>query len=190
MELLKKLQNELKVPKNLHNSFGNYNYRNAETILEEVKKLLNGEATIVCSDEVVCVGDRNYVKATAILSDGKEEVFVTAFAREPESRKGMDESQITGATSSYARKYALNGLFAIDDVRDADHDDNRHIEAKPPKTAPKNDYPPDDRPWLSEKQLEQVIARLEAGEPILDDTFKAFRMKREYREKLNEYQPF
>jgi len=123
MELLNKIQKELKAPKNLRNTFGNYNYRSAESILDAVKPLLES-GTITCSDELVMIGTRFYVKATATLSDGKESISTTAFAREPELKKGMDESQITGATSSYARKYALNGLLAIDDVKDADSQDN------------------------------------------------------------------
>jgi len=119
MEILNKIQKELKCPKNQMNTFGNYKFRNCEDILEAVKPLL-GTATLVLNDEIVMIGDRYYVKATAILTDGNNKVSSTAFARESLDKKGMDVAQITGAASSYARKYALNGLFCIDDTKDAD----------------------------------------------------------------------
>ncbi len=124
MKKLNEIQQNLKAPKGQTNSFGKYKYRSCEDILEAVKPLL-GEATLIISDEIVMLGDRFYVKATATLKDGKEEISNTAYARESHDKKGMDESQITGATSSYARKYALNGLFLIDDTKDADTMDNR-----------------------------------------------------------------
>lgn len=123
MNKLAEIQQNLKAPKGQLNSFGGYKYRSCEDILEAVKPLL-GDFFLVITDEVVNIGDRYYVKATAVLKNEKEEYTTTAFAREPEIKKGMDESQITGATSSYARKYALNGLFAIDDTKDADTMDN------------------------------------------------------------------
>ena len=128
MDCLRSIQCELKAPKGQYNSFGKYSYRSCEDILEAVKPLLDKyKATVYITDEVVSVGDRIYVKATATFvdKDGKE-VSVSAFAREPVARKGMDEAQVTGATSSYARKYALNGLFLIDDNKDADTDENRN----------------------------------------------------------------
>lgn len=126
MDALIKIQSELKAPKSQYNSFGKYSYRNAEDILEAVKPLLSKyNATMYITDEVVEVGSRIYVKATVTLSDGKETITASAYAREPEDRKGMDASQITGATSSYARKYALNGLFAIDDTKDNDTNELR-----------------------------------------------------------------
>lgn len=135
---LLKIQSELKAPKNQRNSFGNYNYRSCEDILEAVKPLLKENGlTLTISDEVVNIGTHNYVKATARLkasNDNTEGISTTAFAREAETKKGMDDSQITGSTSSYARKYALNGLFAIDDTKDADSHDNR---SQAPKKAQK-----------------------------------------------------
>lgn len=126
MEALIRIQSELKAPKSQYNSFGKYSYRNAEDILEAVKPLLSKyNATMYITDEVVEVGSRIYVKATVTLSDGKETITASAYAREPEILKGMSESQITGATSSYARKYALNGLFAIDDTKDNDTNELR-----------------------------------------------------------------
>ena len=124
-ELMKKLravQAELKAPKNQKNTFGNYNYRSAEDILEAVKQLLNKyELTMIISDEVVNLGDRYYVKATATVNDDEgNHTKATGMAREAFDKKGMDDAQITGSASSYARKYALNGLFNIDDTKDAD----------------------------------------------------------------------
>ena len=115
------IQSELKAPKNQRNTFGNYNYRSAEDILEAVKPLLaKHECTMTISDTIVEVGGRVYVKATATFLDGDNMTEVCAFAREEETKKGMDAAQITGSASSYARKYALNGLFLIDDTKDPD----------------------------------------------------------------------
>lgn len=116
---LQQIQQELKVNKSHKNTFGNYNYRNCEDILEAVKPLL-GDSLLTISDTVVQIGERYYVKAEVIFTDDKTEVRVNAYARESEEKKGMDSAQITGAASSYARKYALNGLFLIDDSKDAD----------------------------------------------------------------------
>jgi len=121
MNKLLAIQIELKAPKDLQNKFGGYMYRSFESILESLKPVLaKHEAILIIADEVVPVGNRIYVKATATLKIGEEVVVVSAFAREEETKKGMDSSQITGAASSYARKYALNGLFLIDDTKDSD----------------------------------------------------------------------
>lgn len=120
------VQAELKAPKGQHNSFGKYDYRSAEDIIEAVKPLLKENGLFLnMSDEVVLVGDRYYIKATVKVVDvvTGESVQTSALAREAAQKKGMDESQVTGTASSYARKYALNGLFAIDDNRDADTDE-------------------------------------------------------------------
>ena len=120
---LKGIQSSLKAPKGQTNKFGGYAYRSAEDILTAVKPLLDEwNCTLVITDDVVEVGGRVYVKAAAVLADteGKYTIQANGFARESETRKGMDDSQITGSASSYARKYALNGLFAIDDTKDAD----------------------------------------------------------------------
>ena len=117
------IQSELKAPKTQYNNFGKYKYRNCEDILEALKPILaKNLAVVTVSDEVVPAGERFYVKATAKIVDAEsgESVETTAFAREEDSKKGMDGSQLTGSSSSYARKYALNGLFAIDDTKDAD----------------------------------------------------------------------
>lgn len=115
------VQNELKAPKNQYNNFGEFYYRNAEDILNAVKPLLLKRGMyIILNDELIVQDQENYIKATATVSDGKNEISTTAYAREALAKKTMDSMQITGSASSYARKYALNGLFAIDDVKDAD----------------------------------------------------------------------
>ena len=119
------VQAELKAPKGQHNSFGKYDYRSAEDIIEAVKPLLKENGLfLTMSDDIVQIGDRYYVKATVSVTDivTGESVQTSALAREAAQKKGMDESQVTGTASSYARKYALNGLFAIDDTKDADTD--------------------------------------------------------------------
>lgn len=134
------IQSKLKAPKSQYNSFGKYSYRNCEDILEAVKPLLasNG-CTLIVSDTVEMIGDRYYIKATARLIDIEtgETAEASALAREEESKKGMDASQVTGATSSYARKYCLNGLFGIDDNKDADASIPAPTAKAQPKTAPK-----------------------------------------------------
>lgn len=142
---LMKIQTELKAPKNLYNSFGKYKYRNAEGICEAVKPFLKeNECALMLSDSIVEIGGRVYVKATAEIIDCEtgSDFKVSAFAREAESKKGMDESQVTGTASSYARKYALNGLFLLDDTKDADTDEH-HLESerKDEKTDPKKASP-------------------------------------------------
>lgn len=131
IEKLSKIQADLNAPKNLYNKFGKYSYRSAEGILESVKPMLKEYIlALTINDEIVEVGDRIYVKATATITDGENKSSTTAWAREPEDKKGMDASQITGSTSSYARKYALNGLFCIDDNKDPDAT-NTHGEKEP-----------------------------------------------------------
>ena len=118
---LSQIQLKLKAPKNQHNSYGGFDYRSCEDIYEAAKPLLaEYELTLIMSDELVMIGNRYYIKATAKLTNGIETIENVAYAREDETKKGMDGSQITGASSSYARKIALNGLFLIDDVRDSD----------------------------------------------------------------------
>lgn len=144
MKELVEIQHSLKAPKNQYNSFGKYKYRNAEDILEAVKPLLHEQGcSLTISDDIVAVGDRIYVKATATIinKDGLHHV-VTAFAREEDTKKGMDSAQVTGATSSYARKYALNGLFCIDDTKDADSDEVTALSKQTAiKTAPQQVAP-------------------------------------------------
>lgn len=135
-EKLMAVQQQLRAPKSQYNEFNKFNYRNAEDILEAVKPLLKEEGlTLILSDEMQYIGQRYYIKATATLSDGEDEVKATAYAREDESRAGMSESQVTGCSSSYARKYCLNGLFCIDDGKDSDSFNNRAV-AQPTQHQP------------------------------------------------------
>lgn len=137
-ESLFNIQQELKAPKSQHNDFGNFSYRSCEDILEAVKPLLKANnCVLTISDELVNIGERYYIKATATLSSVEEMggiISNSAYAREPAEKKGADLSQITGACSSYARKYALNGLFCIDDVKDSDTTNNGKKDAKATKT--------------------------------------------------------
>lgn len=159
MDALQKIQAELKAPKGQYNSFGKYAYRSAEDILEAVKPLLKkNKAELILSDEIVEVGGRIYVKATAMLNADGEKAVVNAYAREPEQKKGMDESQITGTASSYARKYALNGLFLIDDTKDADTDEYKHTQNNALQPAPKQSEqkPVDGNKKINRKTIETI----------------------------------
>lgn len=166
---LSKIQQELNAPKSQYNKFGKYAYRSCEDILEGLKRVL-GECVVTVSDDIVSVGNRIYVKATATISLAGESESTTAFAREEENKKGMDSAQLTGSTSSYARKYALNGLFLIDDNKDADSNER----AAQSNNAPNNSrssvaLTPDDRSWI-------VAARndIKALEQITDPNYKQF----------------
>lgn len=141
-EALIAIQKKLKAPKDLYNKFGNYKYRSAESILEAVKPLLaeNG-VLLTITDEIVMIGTRYYVKSTATAQKGNDTMCGIGYAREDDSKKGMDGSQVTGASSSYARKYALNGLFLIDDTKDADTDEYHNQQEKAPKQQPKPSQP-------------------------------------------------
>ena len=171
MEIYKKLsriQCELVATKGQYNNFGKYSYRSCEDILEAVKPLLDKyDVAIVIKDDIALVGDRFYVKATATLidSDTGETVEASAFARESADKKGMDSSQVTGATSSYARKYALNGLFAIDDNKDADATNTHGKETIKVNMTPA----------LSEAQLKRLYAignKAGIKKEVLDSTVK------------------
>ena len=138
-EKLLSVQNTLKAPKNQYNSFGKYNYRNCEDILEAVKPLCKEvKALVYLTDELVLIGERYYIKATARFIDveSTDVLNAVAYAREEETKKGMDGSQVTGASSSYARKYALNGLFDIDDTKDSDTTNTHGKEETTPEQKP------------------------------------------------------
>lgn len=150
------IQTELKAPKSQFNSFGKYHYRNCEDILEALKPLLKKyEATFFMSDEVVAIGNRIYIKATAKFIDGDIITTANGYAREDESKKGMDACQVSGAASSYARKYALNALFLIDDTKDSDstnthgQEDRRQEPAMPPANPPAHKHNPHEAAPLS-----------------------------------------
>lgn len=168
-EKLIDIQTELKAPKNQYNSFGKYNYRSCEDILEAVKPLLKKHnCLLTIMDEVVQVGERYYLKATAILMDKSGRKEATAFAREADSRSGMDTSQVTGTASSYARKYALNALFLIDDTKDADTDEDGKVTGKEEKTEK----------LATDKQIELLkkIAE-EQGKSLDEEVVKKWTMK-------------
>ena len=128
-----KVQSELKAPKNQFNKFGKFNYRSCEDILEGLKPLLSSYGLRQSiTDEIELIGERYYIRAIVKVTDGKDVEQVSAFAREPLTKKGMDDSQVTGTASSYARKYALNGMWLIDDTKDADTDEHKQVtQAKP-----------------------------------------------------------
>ena len=162
-EKLLAVQNELKAPKDKRNNFGGYNYRSCEGILEAVKPLLQEQGLMLTiKDEVVNIGDRYYVRATVLLDDisSNGEIAITALAREEEAKKGMDASQITGTASSYARKYALNGLFLIDDTKDADTDEfHRTTQENGQKTnvATQQNQPPAKKIALTQKIVDEKL---------------------------------
>jgi hypothetical protein len=175
---LVKIQNELKAPKSQFNAFGKYKYRNCEDILEALKPLLlKYNATLVVFDEIVLIGERYYVKATASFVCNNEGYFNTAYARESLDKKGMDDSQITGTASSYARKYALNGLFLIDDTKDADSMDNAKEETAPEKEW-YNDF---------DKHKEKMIERINKGEAvevIIESIESKYKLSKEVKSKI------
>ncbi len=168
LKLIANVQAELKAPKSQYNSFGRYNYRSAEDILEAVKPLLFKHGlTQTISDEVVETNTRHYIKSTVTVYLGDQSVSVSAFAREPESKKGMDESQITGTASSYARKYALNGMWCIDDTKDADTDEFRQQTDKQNngKANKKSEPVDDDRlPWDTDEDESEYLTKAEVAE--------------------------
>jgi hypothetical protein len=156
---LRRIQRELKAPKGQYNEFGKFHYRSCEDILEAVKPLL-GEAVLTLNDELVLIGNRYYIRATATLQTGELCITSTAYAREEETKKGMDASQITGSASSYARKYALNGMFLIDDAKDADTQDN---------TKPK----PEEKKAEEKKAKEKPLT----GQEVIDSLKKKLAVK-------------
>lgn len=181
-ETLSKIQMELKAPKGQFNSFGKYKYRSCEDIIEAVKPIANKyNSLVILSDELVNIGDRYYIKATVTLSDIEEEksISVSAYAREEESKRGMDGSQITGTASSYARKYALNGLFAIDDTKDSDAT-NTGEEAPKKKEVP-------DKAVKAQVSLKSIMEKaLEIhGEEVGKDIIKNYLTKYKYEKTSN-----
>ena len=184
IEKLAKIQKELKAPKGQFNSFGKYAYRNCEDILEAVKPLL-GDCALTLNDSIVQVGDRYYVKARATLLHGTDGIEAEAYAREALDKKGMDDAQITGAASSYARKYALNGLFCIDDTKDDDSDETPKTAKAPvaSKTAPtaranppvyKSDAIKEQE---AKKRIAMLIDKLDPGAELMKDSSKEDRAR-------------
>ena len=195
-EALSKIQKEMKAPKSQFNAFGKYKYRSCEDILEAVKPFLNGTVLYI-SDEMVLIGERYYLKATATLRNGDDAVSVTAYAREEIEKKGMDSSQITGAASSYARKYALNGLFLIDDTKDSDatNEHGKGAGDEKPKGSQveqlKGKLGGNDAadPYLTEAQAKDIIGQLRKakimGKALLSH-FKVSRLGELKESQLNE----
>tara|TARA_R110000822_G_scaffold5786_6_gene24740 strand:+ start:2670 stop:3221 length:552 start_codon:yes stop_codon:yes gene_type:complete len=175
MKKLQQIQAELKAPKNQRNDFGKYNYRSCEDILESVKPLLNKyECTLIITDEIKQLGEILFVESTVIISDGETEIKTTGQAGIDPNRKGMDIAQSFGSSSSYARKYALNGCFLIDDSKDADFT-NTH------EKTPLKEAETDQRKWLTESQFN---ATLKSTEVQAQKVLNSFKMKTEYKEKI------
>lgn len=174
-EKLIKVQNELKAPKNQRNNFGGYNYRSCEDILEAVKPILKENGlTLFITDDIVNVGDRYYIVAIATLIDIEtgEKITTQANARESEEKKGMDQSQITGTASSYARKYCLNGLFLIDDTKDADTNEYQKTTKAEPKTEGRK---------INLKELgilQQTIAKYNLTDERINEILKKYGYKK------------
>lgn len=161
------IQGKLKAPKNQFNNFGNYHYRSCEDILEAVKPLLLEQGLLLTiTDDIVVVGNRIYVKATVKVTDGKNEVTNTAFAREEETKKGMDGSQVTGSSSSYARKYALNGMFCIDDTKDSDVTCTHGKESTKDNDATNTHGKESTKEDKSQVMLQQALAEINAATSI------------------------
>jgi len=156
---LSQLQQDIKAPKNKKNTFGNYNYRSCEDVMHSFKEI-NKQYNFVLnvSDEIINVGDRYYIKAIATLSDGENYITSTGYAREDENKKGMDLSQLTGACSSYARKYALNGLFCLDDTKDADTDEFQNkSQNNQNESVFESTLPPQTKQFQFEEPSEELI---------------------------------
>ena len=178
---LVEIQTKIKAPKNLYNSFGKYKYRNAEGICEAVKPFLaEQKCALTLSDEIVEVGGRIYVQATATLHDTEtlEKISVSAMAREADEKKGMDESQITGTASSYARKYALNGLFLLDDTKDADSDEH-HTEVEEKKKQAEVEKQSSEIAKMKISKIKVVTIRKRCADDNVDEekVLKAYKIK-------------
>lgn len=182
MKELAIIQSALNVPKGQFNAFGKYKYRSCEDILAALKPLLKqNDCTLTISDDIMQVGNRFYIKATANLTNSNgEQATVTAFAREEDSKKGMDASQVTGAASSYARKYALNGLFAIDDTKDADA-----LNVNPQYTQPvQAPFPPPQNAQQASQQLNAAELFQAYAKPAIEQA----QTKEELVRIFNDYQ--
>ena len=190
---LAKIQQDLDAPKSQWNKFSNFWYRSCEDILEGLKPLLNG-LVLTMSDDVIAVGDRIYVKATVTLTDGENSISNSALARESLTKKGMDDSQITGTASSYARKYALNGLFCIDDEKDADSKDNNQ---KPQQNKKQNNQQSnasdDDKPWYSDDDFnghrDYILSKKSNGDSalvIIKEMRENFKVANKYEQMIED----
>ena len=178
-EKLVLVQNELKAPKNQWNGFGKYNYRNQEDILEAVKPLLLKHGlTMSISDEIVCIGERYYIKATVTVYCESEARTVSGYAREEENKKGMDASQLTGATSSYARKYALNGMFLIDYTKDSDATNTHGKDVSTAKATAK-------LPSITKDRFDKALKAISAGEYTIEQLKSTFSLSKDQEDMLS-----
>lgn len=187
VELLAEVQAELKAPKGQRNSFGKYNYRSAEDIVEAVKPLLNKRGLILnISDEMVQVGDRYYIKATSTVYDKeRDSIEAVGYAREALTQSAMSDGQVTGATSSYARKYSLNGLFAIDDTKDLDSDEYQGNTKKNDSATPKQPVTLE-KPYLNRgtEAFSKVEAALKNKTATLSQVLTKYRLSAEIKAEL------
>lgn len=191
--MMHELQKELKANKGQWNDFGKYHYRSCEDIVEAVKPLLCARNLhLILTDEMVNAGDRFYIKATASVMDGEKVVAqACGYAREALSKKGMDDSQITGTASSYARKYALNGLFAIDDAKDADTNEHANQQNNAPQQQGAQ-QPADDKPWYNDfdDHRETMLSKIKSGEStaqqIITNLRKSYKVSRKVADQITE----
>jgi len=187
MEKLTQIQNELKAPKDKFNSFGKYNYRSCESIMEALKPLLlKHQCSLTISDEVRESGGIVFIESTATITHLQESVRVEAQAGIDPNRKGMDIAQCFGSSSSYSRKYALSGLFLIDDSKDADatndHSDKPTKVSEPIATTPQVST---EKQWLTQAQFDKIIERVQKGEKdLVAKVMDTYRMKKEYTDTL------
>lgn len=187
------IQSELKAPKNQHNKFGNYDYRSCEDILEAVKPLCKDQNVVLnISDDIVIVGERYYVRATATLIDLEADgamIENVAYAREEENKKGMDASQVTGATSSYARKYALNGLFCIDDTKDADTDAyKKQSQGKEESKQPNNNTTKTQAKLITEAQRKRLYAIANGNNEVAKRVLARYGYEKSEQIKMEDYE--
>lgn len=191
MSKLQEIQHKLKAPKGQYNSFGKYKYRSCEDILEAVKPILNEVGcTLTLSDEPILIGDRYYIKATATLKGADVNEVVTAYAREDSEKKGMDGCQVTGTASSYARKYALNGLFCIDDTKDADTDEYANQTAKKQVSAPSTQASPAKAKQVfdpSHPQWQAILDKMVSGKGSLKELQNFYIVPAHAEEAIKDY---
>ena len=193
MSKLIEIQKRLKAPKGQYNKFGKYNYRSCEDILEAVKPILaDTRCTLTLSDEIVLIGDRYYVKAIAWLKGEDVDEVVTAYAREADNKAGMDSCQVTGTASSYARKYALNGLFCIDDTKDADTDEYAVQTKKPaPASIPAKEEKEDKKEKQvfgpAHPQWQTILDKMVAGKGSIKELQDYYTIPANVEESIKEY---
>lgn len=188
--LIKKLievQIELKAPKNQYSSYGQYYYRSQEDILEALKPLLSSRGLLMTiGDEVINIGEFNYIKSTVKITDGKNTKEESALAREAKLKAKFDDAQITGSSSSYARKYALNGMFAIDDTKDPDTDNYKQEDEKTPPKETNKKFEDNNNPWITEYEVKKYIDIAIERKSKTDEVIKGLRDKYKVSKKYAE----